>query len=176
MMLRTKSKLLQGMTITEIMIAMAIVALLASIAIPSFINYIRSSKTSEAVSNIRTIYSGEVSYFLNDKIQRGAGALITSRFVTCPTTPASVPPGEKRSGNWDNPNWAAVQFAQDSPVLFSYTTEASGIGTSAEFTARAEGDLDNDGVYSLFERTGAVNDSSGDIEASAGIYIVRDIE
>ena len=51
----------RGFTLIEMMIVVAIMGLLAAIAIPAFTKYIRRSKTSEAVMNLRKLFDGSVA-------------------------------------------------------------------------------------------------------------------
>jgi len=164
----------KAFTLIELMIVVAIVGLLAAVALPAFIAYIRSSKTSEAVSNVRKIYDGEVSYYMTLHANR-SGEQLESHFVTCDPTPAT--PGiQKAAGNWEVPSWRAILFSQDGPVYYSYSVDTDGTGTSSSFTARAEGDLDGDSVLSLFERVGAIDSSTGEVVAAPAIYTSREME
>ncbi len=60
------------------MVVVAIIGVLASVAVPSFIRYIRKSKTAEAPSLVRKIFDGARSYYmdLNARPQSIGGATI----------------------------------------------------------------------------------------------------
>ncbi len=87
-------------------------------------------------------------------------------------------PGHYDMSLWtDNDVWNGLNFQQEEGHHFHYnfiwTNDASGYG-SCQFTAQAFGDLDGDGVFSTFERSGA-GDENG-MNGAAGLYIDKEVE
>jgi type II secretory pathway pseudopilin PulG len=130
--------------------------ILAAIAIPSFISYVRRSKTVEARSNLRQIASGIAAL-----AESGGG--LPPRLPPTPPLPAAA---TRRPWPADaDPGWSDIGFAPPEPLYYSYeyVPDADGRG----FVVRAYGDLDGDGMASTFELRGHVDASGAIIVDSA---------
>lgn len=53
----------KGFSLTELMIVVAIIGILATIAIPKFMSYQAKAKQTEAKNNLVAIHTGEIAYF-----------------------------------------------------------------------------------------------------------------
>jgi len=180
---------IKGFTLIELMIVVVILGVLAAVAIPAFIKYIRRAKTSEAEDKISEMFRSAVSYFDQEQVQRGAAATAIE-----PQFPASIGPspggclttcadnadgrcdpvsGYDADAVWDQPSWQALNFAISDRHYFVYTfdseTGSGGRGEGGIFTARAEANLDDDSSCSTFERAAIVN-SNGDVNGARGVY------
>ncbi len=148
----------KGFTLVELMIVVVILGILAAIAIPAFIKYIRQSKTSEAKENLGYIYKGMVTYY-QEEHTLPTGEVATLYFPPASTAlPAAIPKGTRTTvsaDKWEaDPTFNAIRFSVTEPLYYQYqiTPVTVGPGEGATFSAQAIGDLDGDGATSLFKR------------------------
>jgi type IV pilus assembly protein PilA len=169
-----------GFTLIELMIVVAILGILAAVAIPAFIRYIRRAKTTEAVDKLAYLYRMSGTYATGERVSRGlAGGSISPQFpATQALTPATVPAGVRvtdAAGTWSTDTWTALSFSMADPHYYSYGYTSSGTGTSAQFTSQAQGDLDGNGATSTFERAGGLN-AQLEMTGSQGIFMKNELE
>src|SRR5215468_9840781 len=128
------------------MIVVAIVGILSSVAIPAYVRYIRRSKTTEPLMNIRKMYDSAIVYF-NGEHSDSTGSILPRQF---PTTTRLTPinccvfPSGKCTPSftyWTAKTWQALHFSVDDPFYYNYAFITSGTDTAAKFTAQAIGDL-----------------------------------
>lgn len=143
---------------------------LAAIAVPAFLKYLRRAKTAEAVMNLRIIFDSAISYWHEH-----------GRFpATAPLTPAGrtacfedksekMTPGPT---DWAHPTWVELNFAIPDAHYYQYEFISHG----GQFTARAFGDLDCDGVPSTFERVGSVDPTGEFVSGGPGLWVKDELE
>jgi len=176
----------KGFTLIEMMIVVAIIGILASIAIPAFIKYIRRAKTTEAVMNLRKLFDSSVSYYEQEYADRN-GRPLPHQFPGADQALGPAPGNNPCCGRvgdkcppeadaWQTPQWQALNFSVDDPHYYWYQYVATGSGPQARFTARAMGNLNCNLSYSTFERVGGINPANLSVVGGSGIYSVRPLE
>ena len=170
-----------GFTLIELMVVVAILAILAVVAVPAFTLYLRRAKTVEAVDELEKMHKSSAYYYARGRVAAASGAPLACQFPGSIGMTPDVTSGACCAGTmdtdrddrcdvvasqWDPPAWSALNFQMSDQHYFGFTYISSGELEAARFTARANADLDCDGVLSTFERYGYGSKDSSYSECS----------
>jgi type IV pilus assembly protein PilA len=173
----------QGFTLIELMIVVAIIGILAAVAIPAFMKYIRRSKTVEAATNIRLLFNSSAAYYVTDQVDSSGNPMPHQFPATVgwsPSTDCGTQPGGKcnpasEASAWRNATWNALRFSVDDPFYYNYQYTSAGLEGASTCSIEARGDLDGDGTFSLFRRNGSIS-AENNVTGGSGLYSENDIE
>jgi prepilin-type N-terminal cleavage/methylation domain-containing protein len=146
---RTRNKTNAGLTLIELMVAVAIIGILAASAIAGWSSFQLRTKMSEAKGNVSSIRAMEISY--------GSEAGI---FVTAAPSPALVGQPNKQPQAWrsvrptfssvPNAGFDVIGWKPEGATYFDYDVAARfNTGAGPRFTVGAYGDADGDGNFSV---------------------------
>jgi len=148
-----------GFTLIELMIVVAIIGVLASLAIYGVARYLKHAKTAEVTRNLGFMEIGEKSQYQLEVPFNGNFNMYVHQF--CPNStalPATLPHAQKivvPQTAWNDSGWACLKFAISDPQFYQYQHITNGsTGTAANYTAVAYGDLDGNNTASTFQLTG----------------------
>jgi hypothetical protein len=125
-------------------------------ALQDFRQKIRAEGVRETLTQI---FEAERTYYLTPRTGVFEEQL-PSRFVSAGPTPVEIPKGRAvipPAPGFDEAGWRVLKFSQSGPMRYQYSVLTQGEGPNAQLIIRAMGDLDNDGIYSIYELNAKVN-------------------
>ncbi len=151
----------------ELALGASLLGCVGAVAIPTFVREVHASRFVEPTEGLTRLQASALAY-----------AEANGRFPdSAPLTPKAPPRGKKEAdppGTWDAPAWRALDFraAPDGiPHAYAFAFDTS----NGTYVARARGDLDGDGVLSLFEVRGGFR-PDGKPAAEPGMYVEAELE
>jgi type IV pilus assembly protein PilA len=162
-------------TLIELMIVVAIIGILAILAVYGIRKFIANAKSAEARASVGAMAKDEAAAYERESMAGSVLAVSTTSTLArrmCLSASATVPvsatsvQGKKYQSTpqeWivdgpANAGFACLKFTIDMPqyYLYSYSVTGTGSALGNSFLAAAQGDLNGDGVLSLFQMTGVI--------------------
>ena len=182
----TKRSRKAAFTLMELMVAVAILGVLAAIAVPSFIGYVRRARTGEATLTLGTLYGAAAALYSAEHAGREINSVIVTSCVAEPNTLTPATPNPNKQPFKGGPGFDQLSFRQAEYVSFGYGITSIGnpggitcfsnpSASPAVYTFYARGDLDGDGTYSTFDLAVAA-DAQNELYHTRGIYVAREVE
>jgi len=176
----------RAFTLIELMVVVAILGVLAAIAVPSFIGYVRRSRTAEAVQTLGSLYTSAASLYVAEHAGRHVTSTVVTACVAEPATLSPAIPGAAKQRFTGGAGFDQLAFKITDFVFYGYgissvgqpggiTCFSNSAVVSNVYTFYARGDLDADGTQSTFELSVGSN-GAHQLYHARGMYVARDSE
>lgn len=168
-----RARFQRGFTLTELMITVGLIGVLAAIAVPNFIAYQARARRSEAYANLAALSRAEIAYQaeLNEYLDVG-----DSGEPTLPDPGLYGGLGLLKMP-WDNASSSFFDLLGWSPegaVFYTYevnTGKYTACGCDLCFTSTAHGDVDGDSGWSALMYVHPQLDPAGNVMGECASYV-----
>jgi type II secretory pathway pseudopilin PulG len=148
---------LAGIIISIVFLVLNVIGIAAAIAIPAFMDYMKTSKSSEAQLELQKIgKAATVHYTINGAYPIGQASL-TPAADCCAQNFGGRRKCAPDPSQFATPVWQALEFEVDEPHYYRYAYEST---DGRSFTATAVGDLDCDGTTVTYTLEGDASSGS----------------
>ena len=140
--LRSPTRSVRGFTLIEVMIVVAIIGILASVAIPELGRMMTRAKTAERAIIVGRIKQGVADLYLR------TGSVPDG--LSGPFTPTLPPMSLKRMPNWNQAGWDQILAGMgevEGSLYYSYFFQIFETTSPPLLLIWARGDVDGDGTF-----------------------------
>lgn len=126
----------RGMTMTELLVTLAILSLLATVMLPRIGQHVERARSAEAILNLGMMAQGALAYAHTEHADP-QGTLLPPRFPTGqeftpdPARCALREDGLCPAAQWTAPTWLALSFSLPGESYYAYGFQSTGAGGGA---------------------------------------------